>query len=174
MLHVEIVNRFLLPEHQSPNWSQGIPHNWMKKEWKIGLMIIRRYITCEWRFSLVHLYHIRLLMHLNAGSPLCLPLFLLKSLTKMSKRIQTHPTTAGKSLFHQTLIKTLVMYALGEVQRSLDRLLELPNLEEHESKHKTTLEKKSKKVKRVPKTHAFIVKESSHVARITRSNKRKL
>jgi hypothetical protein len=47
MLPVEIVNQFLLPEHQSPNWSQGIPHNWMKKEWQTALMIIHRYITCE-------------------------------------------------------------------------------------------------------------------------------
>jgi hypothetical protein len=91
-------------------------------------------------------------MHLNGDSPMCLPLFLLKSLSKMSKRIQTHPATTGKSLFHQRLIKTLVMYALGEVQHSWDWLLESLNLEEHGSKHKTTLEKKSKKVKRVPKT----------------------
>jgi hypothetical protein len=47
MLPVEIINQFLLPEHQSPNWSQGIPQNWMKKEWQTALMIIRRYITCE-------------------------------------------------------------------------------------------------------------------------------
>jgi hypothetical protein len=106
-------------------------------------------------------------MHLNGDSPLCLPLFLLKSLSKMSKRIQTHPATAGKSLFHQRLIKTLVMYVLGEVQHSWDWLLESLNLEEHESKHKTTLEQKSKKVKRVPKTHVVTVKEISHVARIT-------
>jgi hypothetical protein len=158
MLHVEIINRFLLPEHQSPNWSQGIPHNWMNKEWQTALMIIRRYITCEGQVYLVHLYHMRLSMHLNGGSPLCLPFFLLKSLSKMSKRIKTHPTTTSKSLFHQRLIKTMVMYALGEVQHSWDWFLESLNLEEHESKHKTTLENKFKKVNRVPKTHAFTVK----------------
>jgi hypothetical protein len=105
MLPVEIVNQFLLLECQIPNWSQGIPQNWMKKEWQTALMIIRRYITCDGWFSLVHLYHIRLLMHLNGDSPLCLPFFLLKILSKMSKRIQTHLTIAGKSLFYQRFIK---------------------------------------------------------------------
>jgi hypothetical protein len=113
-------------------------------------------------------------MHLNGDSPLCFPLFLLKIFSKMSKRIQTHPTTASKSPFHQRLIKTLVMYALGEVQRSWDWLIESLKLEEQGSKHKTTLEHKSKKVKRVPKTLVVTMKESSLVARITRSNKRKL
>lgn len=79
----------------------------------------------------------------------------------MSKRIQTHPATASKSLFHQTLIKTLVMYALGEVQRSWDWLIKCLKLEEHGPKHKISLEQKSKKVKKVPKTHVVIVKENS-------------
>jgi hypothetical protein len=113
-------------------------------------------------------------MHLNGDSPLCLPFFLLKSLSKMSKRIQTHPATASKSIFHQRLIKTLVMYALGEVQRSWDWLIKSLKLEEQGPKHKTSLEKKSKKVKKVPKTLVVTVKENSLVARITRSSKRKL
>jgi hypothetical protein len=83
-------------------------------------MVIRRYITCEGGFSLVHLYHIRFLIHLNGDIPLCFPFFLLKSLSNMSKRIQTHPATTRKRIFHQILIKTLVMYALGEVQHSWD------------------------------------------------------
>jgi hypothetical protein len=29
---MEIVNQFLLLECQNPNWSQGIPQRWMKKE----------------------------------------------------------------------------------------------------------------------------------------------
>jgi hypothetical protein len=92
----------------------------------------------------------------------------------MSKRIQSHPATASKSLFHQRLIKTLVMYALGEVQRSWDWLIESLELEEQKPKHKTSLKKKSKKEKKVPKTPVVTVKESSPVARVTRSSKRKL
>jgi hypothetical protein len=66
------------------------------------------------------------------------------------------------------------MYALGEVHRSWDWLIESLKLEEHGSKHKITLEQKSKKVKRVPITPAVTVKEKSPIDRITRSRKNKL
>jgi hypothetical protein len=112
--------------------------------------------------------------NLNGDIPLCFPFFLLKILLKMSKRIQTHPAIASKSLFHQRLIKTLVIYALGEVQCSSDWLIESLQLEEHGFKCKNTAGHKSKKAQRDPKTSAVRVKESSPVARITQSRKRKL
>jgi hypothetical protein len=31
-LVMEFVNHFLIPERQNPNWSQGIPHSWVRKE----------------------------------------------------------------------------------------------------------------------------------------------
>jgi hypothetical protein len=85
----------------------------------------------------------------------------------MFKRIQTHLATASKSIFHQTLIKILVMYALGEVQCSWDSLIESLKFEEQGTKNKNSPEKKYKKVKKVPKTPAVIVKENSPMARIT-------
>jgi hypothetical protein len=30
-LVMEFVNHFFIPERQNPNWSQGIPHNWVRK-----------------------------------------------------------------------------------------------------------------------------------------------
>jgi hypothetical protein len=62
---MEFVNQFLILEKQNPNWSQGIPHIWVREEWHNALLIIQRYITCEGILSLVHLYHIRLLIHVN-------------------------------------------------------------------------------------------------------------
>jgi hypothetical protein len=53
-------------------------------------------------------------MHLNGDYPLNLPYFLLKSLIKMSKKVQSISTNAKGRLFHQVLIKTLVMYSLNE------------------------------------------------------------
>jgi hypothetical protein len=123
-LVMEFVNQFLIPEKKNPNWSQGIPHSWVRKEWHTAMLIIHRYITCEGIFSLVHLYHIRLLIHVNGDYPLNLPYFLLKILSKMSKRIQSHPATTKNSLFHQGLIKTLVVFSLNEVQRSWDWLIQ--------------------------------------------------
>jgi len=84
---MEFVNWFLSPENQNPNWIQGIPHSWVRKEWHIALLIIHRYITCEGIYSLVHLYHIRLLIHVNCDYLLNLPYLLLEILSKMSKRI---------------------------------------------------------------------------------------
>jgi hypothetical protein len=113
----EFVNQFLLPDKQNPDWRRGIPRSWVRPEWHTALVVIHRYITCEGRFSLVYIYHIRILMHLNGDYPLNLPYFLLKSLTKMSKKVQSISTNAKGSLFHQVLIKTLVMSALNELQK---------------------------------------------------------
>jgi hypothetical protein len=32
MFPIEIINQFLLPKYQSPNWSQGISQKWLNKE----------------------------------------------------------------------------------------------------------------------------------------------
>jgi hypothetical protein len=65
-------------------------------------------------------------MHLNGDYPLNLPYFLLKSLEKMSKRVQLHPATTTSSLFHQVLIKTLVVSDLREVQKPWSWLIQSP------------------------------------------------
>jgi hypothetical protein len=120
----EFVNQFLLPDKQNPDWRRGIPRSWVRPEWHTALVVIHRYITCEGRFSLIYIYHIRILMHLNGDYPLNLPYFLLKSLTKMSKKVQSISTNAKGSLFHQVLIKTLVMSALNELQKPWNWLME--------------------------------------------------
>jgi hypothetical protein len=63
-------------------------------------------------------------MHINDDYPLNLPYFLLKSLTKISKKVQWISTNAKGSLFHQVLIKTLVMYALKKLQKPWNWLTE--------------------------------------------------
>ena len=123
----EFVNQFLLPDKKNPDWRRGIPHSWIRPEWHMALIVIHRYITCEGRFSLVYIYHIRILMHLNGDYPLNIPYFLLKSLTKMSKRVQSLSTNAKSSMFHQVLIKTLVMSALSELQKPWSWLMQSLN-----------------------------------------------
>jgi hypothetical protein len=132
----KFVNQFLLPDKKNPDWRKGVPHSWIRQEWHTALIIIHRYITCEGRFSLIYIYHIRLLMHLNGDYPLNLPYFLLKSLEKMSKRVQSHPTTAKGSLFHQVLIKTLVISALREVQKPWSWLIQSLNPDPQPNKQK--------------------------------------
>jgi hypothetical protein len=101
-----------VPEHHNTGCSQGIPNKWLEAEWQSVLAVVQKYITCEGRFSIIHFYHMHFLMHLNGDQEMNFPFYLLKSLTKMAKRIQSHPKTAHKILFHQGLIKILVMYAI--------------------------------------------------------------
>jgi hypothetical protein len=67
---MEFLNHFLVSENKNPNWSKGIPHSWVRKEWNTTLLIIYMYITCEGRFYLVYIYHIRLLIHVNGDYPI--------------------------------------------------------------------------------------------------------
>jgi hypothetical protein len=57
-------------------------------------------------------------MHLNGYNEMNLPFYLLKSLTKMSKRIQNHPEVSHRSLYHQGFIKILVPFSLGKLGMS--------------------------------------------------------
>jgi hypothetical protein len=132
----EFVNQFLLTDKKNLDWRKGVPHSWIQPEWHNDLIIIHRYIAYEGRFSLIYIYHIRLLMHLNGDYPLNLPHFLLKILTKISKRVQSHPTIAKSSLFHLVLIKTLVMSALREVQQPWRWLAQSLNPDPKPRKHK--------------------------------------
>jgi hypothetical protein len=76
----------------------------------------------------------------------------------MSKRIQSHPATTKNSLFHQGLIKTLVVFSLNEVHRSWDWLIQSlkPNL--HETKSKTVKEKKPGKGKQASQATEVLMK----------------
>jgi hypothetical protein len=124
-LPAEVCNQFLVAEHQSPDWSQGIPIHWMKEEWRGILSTIQRYITGEGRFSIVHCYHLIFLMHLNGDKEMNLPFYLLKILTKMSKRVQNYPQTAHRSLYHQGFIKILVLFSLSELGMSWTRIFRI-------------------------------------------------
>jgi hypothetical protein len=72
-------------------------------------------------------------MHLNGDKEMNLPFYLLKILTKMSKRIQNYPEAAHRSLYHQGFIKILVLFSLSELGMSWkDFLVSLGLQEEHE------------------------------------------
>jgi hypothetical protein len=90
----------------------------------------------------------------------------------MFKRVQTHPTTIGMSLFHQGFIKNLVVYALRELQISWNWLLSSLSLEENGSKQRATPEKKPITRKRDPKDFVKS-QEDSPISKRTRSCKRK-
>jgi hypothetical protein len=64
---------------------KGMPISLLKIRWHGLLAVLRQFVTCECRYGLVFLYHIRLLMHF-IGFQLNMSFYLLRSLYKMSKR----------------------------------------------------------------------------------------
>jgi hypothetical protein len=66
---------------------KGISISLVKPRWHSLLLILKQFVTCEGRYGLVFLYHIRLLMHF-IGFDLDMPFYLLRSLYKCPKDIK--------------------------------------------------------------------------------------
>jgi hypothetical protein len=88
---------------------KGMPVSLLKTRWHGLLAILRQFVTCEGRFGLVFLYHIRLLMNF-IGFQLNMPFYLLRSLYKMAKRFKRQ--RLNSSLFHHGLIRMLLVHQL--------------------------------------------------------------
>ena len=91
------------------DWKNGIHVSKIKPNWQIPLEMVQNYITCEGQYDRVLKCHLRLLMHLNGILNLNLPFYLLKSLQKMVTWVQAHPEHTAHSVYHQGLIKLLLI-----------------------------------------------------------------
>ena len=80
--------------------------------------MVKNYITCEGRYDRILKCHLRLLIHLNGSLKLNLPFYLLKGLRKMITWVQTHPEHTARSIYHQGLIKLLLISHLSKEGRS--------------------------------------------------------
>jgi hypothetical protein len=89
---------------------RGMPVTALKPRWHDLLAIVKQFVTCEGRYGLVFLYHLRLLMNF-IDYPLNMPHYLLCSLYKMSKRFKREK--ADSSLFHHCLIKVIIVHHLS-------------------------------------------------------------
>ena len=76
----------------------------------------------------------------------------------MSNRIQSHLARAKNNLFHQGLIKTLVLFSLNEVQRSWDWLIQSLKPSPQETKSKNFKEKKPLKEKQTSQATEVLMK----------------
>ena len=85
---------------------KGMPVSLLKIRWHGLLAVLRQFVTCEGRYGLVFLYHIRLLMHF-IGFQLNMSFYLLRRLYKMEKRYKKQ--SLDSSLFHDGMIKLLVV-----------------------------------------------------------------
>jgi hypothetical protein len=99
---------FLKPEYQTDNLSKGVPRSHLVEEFDKMLKIIQRYFTCEGRFNTLYQYHIRLLLHFTGKDEMNIPFYLLRSIGKMSDRVQSKSKVVDTSIFHSGLIRMLV------------------------------------------------------------------
>ena len=93
--------------------------------------MVQNYITCEGRYDRVLKCHLRLLMHLNGKLKLNLPFYLLKSLQKMITWVQGHPEHTSRSVYHQGLIKLLLVSQLYREGQTWESLLSKLGFEEN-------------------------------------------
>jgi hypothetical protein len=89
---------------------RGMPISSLKPRWHDTLMVVKQFVTCEGRYGLVFLYHLRLLMNFM-GYSLNMPFYFQRSLYKMSKRFKKEK--ADSSLFHYGLIKLIIVHYLS-------------------------------------------------------------
>jgi hypothetical protein len=89
---------------------KGMPITTLKPRWHDLLVIVKHFVTCEGRYGLVFLYHLRLLMNF-IGYPLNMPHYFLHSLYNMSKRFKREK--ADSNLFHHGLITLTIVHHLS-------------------------------------------------------------
>ena len=70
------------------------------------------YITCEGRYNRVMIYNFKLMNHFTGRSPMKLPFYLYKILTKMAHQVKAKPTKIVGRLSHHGLIKLIVLELL--------------------------------------------------------------
>ena len=101
-----------MPGFEKLDWKNGIHVSKIKPSWKIPLEMVQNYIACDGRYDRVLKCHLRLLMHLNRSLKLNLPFYLLKILQKMITWVQGHLEHTARSVYHQGLIKLLIVSQL--------------------------------------------------------------
>jgi hypothetical protein len=113
-LNASYAKDFLKHEHQVDDLSKGVPRNHLIEQFDKILRIIQRYFTCEVRFNTLYQYHIRLPLHFTGKIEMNIPYYLLRSIGKMSDRIQSKSKDVDTSIFHSGLIRMLVYEELGK------------------------------------------------------------
>jgi hypothetical protein len=106
----EVPWTLLFQSRKITSCDKGMPVTMLKQRWHDLLMIIKQFVTCEGRYGLVFLHHLRFLM-VFMGYQLNMPYYLHRSLFKMSKKYKRNQ--ADSSLFHYGLVKLIVVCHLS-------------------------------------------------------------
>jgi hypothetical protein len=111
-INKEMCQRFMKEDHQHPDWKKGISRNYIKEEYHPMLVTLQRFLTCEGMYVVTFLYHLRLLLHFEGGPKIEFPYFLWMSLNKMVRGVKSLSKTENTSMYHQGLIKILVIHEI--------------------------------------------------------------
>jgi hypothetical protein len=99
---------YLKLEHKCLIWKKDIPISFLEEKWQHLLKSILVYITCEGRYNMVMIYHFKIMNHFTGRSPLNLPYYRHRSLTKMDHQVKDKPNKVEGILSHHGLIKLLI------------------------------------------------------------------
>jgi hypothetical protein len=114
---------YLKEGYKHKAWKKGMLVSYLEEEWQELFKGIQLYITSEGRYDKVMMYHIKLLDHFTGKTPINLPFFLHKSLTKVCKKIRAQPLSIKSTLCHFGLIKLIILEELKQQGRSWDHFL---------------------------------------------------
>lgn len=115
--------KFLKPAYKSIKWSKGVLQSCMEEEWNPLISALQRIVTCEGRYVIVFLYHIRLLLHFSDGREVNFPFFLRISFYKVVRGVQSTIKNLENSVCHHSLIKMLVVHELSRRKKSWEDFL---------------------------------------------------
>jgi hypothetical protein len=99
------------------------------------LISLQRFLTCEGRYAVTFIYHLKLLSHFEGGPQIDFPHFLWMSLNKMVRGVKSSSKKPKISLHHHILMKLLVVHALKKQGSSWKQLLQQNFAQEGMSKY---------------------------------------
>ena len=103
---------YLKPEHRDVVWNKSVSSSWQEERRQQLLKSIVVYTTYEGRYNWVMIYHFKLMNHFTGRSPLNLPFYLHRILTKMAHQVKAQTTNIVGRFSHHGLIKLLIQELL--------------------------------------------------------------
>lgn len=110
-------DEFLKEEHQWIDMTVVITRTFLKENYSKLFMVIQKYFTYEGRFHMVYQYHFSLFLHFTCKQSLDIPFYLFESLGKMVVKVKSKLDTISTSIFHNGIIKLLVVEYLNRLNR---------------------------------------------------------
>jgi hypothetical protein len=118
-----IYQKLLKPEHLDLDWMKGISRGWIKEEYCTMLSCLHKFLTCEGRYAITFLYHLRILLHFEGGPHIDFPHFLWTSLNKMVSGVKSASKKPKTIIYHHGMMELLVVYELRKRDSSWKKFL---------------------------------------------------